>query len=200
MNRKSVQNMVLVALFVALILLLGMTPLGLIPLGFINLTVLCIPVVVGTLVLGLKLGMVLGACFGLISALSAFGLSPMPPSALAGQLVAASPLLAIVMCLVPRILVPVSTHFFYKLVSRGEPRSKKALPFAAAAGSLTNTICYLGLMLLFFSITGLDSTTVLGIIGGTGLIGGAGEAIVAAIIATPVCIALWRIQPKAQNA
>lgn len=194
MKKQSVQNLVLAALFVALILLLGMTPLGLIPLGFINVTILCIPVIVGTIVLGLKMGLVLGACFGLTSALSAFGLSPVPQSALAGSLVAASPLLAIVMCFAPRVLVPVVTHFVYRLAGGRAQRSVKAVPFAAVAGSLTNTILYLGLMLLFYVLVGLDAAAVLGIIGGTGLIAGVSEAAVAAIIATPVVAALWKIK------
>ncbi|MDL2318669.1 ECF transporter S component [Eubacteriales bacterium OttesenSCG-928-A19] len=194
MKKEAVQSMVLTALFVALILLLGMTPLGLIPLGFINVTILCIPVIVGTILLGLRTGMVLGACFGLTSALSAFGLSMTPPSALASALVAASPLLAIVMCLVPRLLIPVTTHLAYRLAARGVERSGKALPIAAAAGSLTNTVLYLGMMLLFYALTGLDSAAVLGIIGGTGLIAGISEAAVAAILVTPITMALWKVQ------
>lgn len=193
MNRQAIQRLVLLALFVALTLLLGMTPMGLIPLGFINVTILCIPVIVGTILMGLGAGMILGAVFGLTSALSAFGISLVPQSALAGALVAASPALAIVMCLVPRLLVPVVTHFSYKLASGGQVRAR-ALPVAAVCGSLTNTILYLGLMLLFYVLVGLDSKAVLGIIGGTGLIAGAAEAAVAAVIVTPVTVALWRFQ------
>lgn len=196
MKREAVTKMVLTGLFIALILVLGMTPLGLIPLGFINVTILCVPVIVGTILLGLRTGLLLGACFGLTSALSAFGLSLTPPSALASALVASSPLLALLMCFVPRLLVPVTTHFVYRLVAGKADRSAKALPVAAAAGSLTNTILYLGLMLLFYWLTGLDSAAVLGIIGGTGLIAGVSEAVVAAIIATPVVAALWRVQKK----
>lgn len=192
-SRTKVQNMVVAALFAALILLLGLTPLGLIPLGFINVTILCVPVVVGTILLGLKTGMVLGACFGLTSAISAFGVAP---SALAGALVAASPVLALLMCFAPRLLVPVVTHFVFRLASRGEGRRVAALPFAAVAGSLTNTVFYLGLMLLFYVMVGLDSTAVLAIIGGTGLIAGASEAVACAIITTPVVVALWKVQKK----
>lgn len=194
MRQEAVQRMVLAAVFVALVLVLGMTPLGLIPLGFINVTILCVPVIVGTLVLGLRVGLALGAAFGLTSALSAFGLSMTPPSALASALVAASPLLAIVMCLLPRLLVPVVTHLAYRVASRGVERSKRALPVAAALGSLTNTVLYLGLMLLFYSLVGLDAAAVLGIIGGTGLIAGVSEAVVAAIVVTPITIALWKMR------
>ena len=196
MQRTQTVNMVLAALFVALILLLGMTPLGLIPLGFINVTVLCVPVIVGTVLLGLKTGLALGASFGLASMLSAFGLSLTPPSALASALVVKSPFLAICMCVIPRLMVPVAAHAAYRLASRGAERAAAALPIAAAAGSLTNTVLYLGAMLLLYWLTGLDSAAVLTVIGGTGLIAGTSEAAVAAIIVTPVVLALWKVQKK----
>ena len=193
MNHNQTLHFVLTALFVALVLLLGLTPIGLIPLGFINVTVLCVPVIVGTLLLGLRTGLLLGFCFGGVSALSAFGIYG-TPSALAGALVAASPALAAVMCFLPRLMVPVAAHLVYKLISKGEPARKRAVPFAAVAGSLTNTILYLGLMLLFYVMLGIDSEGVLALIGGTGLIAGTSEAVVAALIATPVLAALWKVR------
>ncbi len=193
MNHKQMQTFVLTALFTALVLLLGLTPIGLIPLGFINVTILCVPVVVGTLLLGLKPGLVLGLCFGGVSALSAFGIYG-TPSALAGALVAASPTLAAIMCFLPRLMVPVVAHLVYKAVSKGKRASSRAVPLAAIAGSLTNTVLYLGLMLLFYVIMGINSEKVLALIGGTGLIAGSLEAVVAALISTPVLAALWKIQ------
>lgn len=190
--RSKTAHLTLTALFVALILLFGFTPVGMIPLGFINVTILHIPVIVGTLLLGLKTGLLFGACFGTVSALSAFGIFG-TPSTLAATLVAASPALALIMCYVPRLLVPVVTTLVYRLIARGRVNSKRAVPFAAVLGSLTNTVFYLGLMLLFYVIMGIDHANLLALIGGTGLIAGTSEAVVAAIIATPVLAALWKI-------
>lgn len=196
MNHKQLMNnLVLPALFIGVILLLGMTPVGMIPLGFINISILCTPIVVGTLLMGLKQGLVLGLCFGGVSALSAFGIYG-TPSSLAGALVAANPVLAAVMCFVPRLMVPVNVHLVYRALSRGEKNSRRAVPVAAVAGSLTNTVLYLGLMLLFYVILGINSEKVLGLIGGTGLIAGSLEAVFAAVISTPVLMALWMIQEK----
>ena len=58
---------------------------------------------------------------------------------------------------------------------------------------MTNTVFYLGLMLLFYTMAGLDSAPVLGIIGGTGIIAGSLEAVAAAVIATPCVLALNKI-------
>jgi len=193
MKRSNTRPLVLTALFVAMILLLGFTPMGLIPLGFINITILCVPVIIGTIVLGLKTGMVLGFCFGSVSALSAFGIMG-TPSSLAATLVAANPFLALMMCYVPRLLVPLTVYITHKLVSSVERLSRTALPAAAAAGSLCNTVFYLGLMLLFYMMTGIEYANLLALIGGTGLIAGAAEAVAAAVISTPVIVALRKIR------
>lgn len=191
---NSTYRLVLTALFVALVILFGLTPVGLISLGFINVTLLCIPVIVGTLILGLKTGLLLGACFGLVSFLSMLGVSLTRPSALAAELFSANGFLAAVMCFVPRLAVPAVAWGVYKLAAKKAERSRRALPFAAAAGSIANTILYLGMMLLFYVICGLDASAILGLIAGTGAIAGVSEAVVAALIVTPVVTAIWKIQ------
>lgn len=189
MDRKT-RRLALTALFVALILLLGFTPLGMIPLGYINVTTLCIPVVIGAMVLGLRAGLALGFCFGTVSALSAFGIAG-TPSSLAATLVGASPLLALVMSYLPRLAVPAVAVGVQALMRRTRG-ARLAAPVAAAAGSVCNTVLYLGLMLLFYALTGLDSTGLLALIGGTGLIAGGCEAAAAALIAAPIVAALHR--------
>ncbi len=190
----NTKNLVLHALFAALILLLGITPLGMIPLGFINVTILCIPVIIGTLYLGLKSGLLLGLCMATASLLCLFGLSLTPPSTLGVNLLSANPLYAVLMCLVPRLLIPVTTHFTYRLCARRNPESKAAIVPAAIVGSFTNTVFYLGLMLLFYALCGLDSKAILTLIGGVGLVAGSMEAAAAALIATPVLLALRRMK------
>lgn len=188
MNRKKLTELVLLALFTALIVLLGFTPLGLIPLGFINVTILCIPVIVGTLFMGLKSGLVLGAAFGITSFISAL----IKPSALVATLMGASPVLVAVMCLLPRLLIPVAATLTYRALRVKHEHLAAAV--AAAVGSLTNTVFYLGLMLLFYALCGIDSSAVLGLIGGTAAIAGTAEAAVAAIVTTPILAALNKIK------
>ena len=156
MRSASTRSLVLNALFVALVFLLGMTPIGIIPLGAINVTILHIPVIAGTLFLGLKSGMLLGFIFGLCSTLSAFGLSLTAPSALAAALGAKSPLLLIAMCFIPRLLVPVVTWYTKVLLSKNAKRFYLSDAAASIMGSVTNTIFYLSLMVLFYRIAGLD--------------------------------------------
>lgn len=194
--KNSTRLLTLTALFIALILLFGSTPLGLIPLGFVNVTILAIPVVIGTIVLGLGSGLILGFCFGLISTLSMFGMTMTAPSALASALAAANPALAVVMCFVPRLLIPIVTHLTFRALSGPDGRKKAALPVAAAAGSITNTVFYLGMMLAFYTMVGLDSTKLRAVIAGVSLIAGSSEAAVNAILTTPIVMALWKTERK----
>lgn len=70
-NRKRSSltlGMVQTALFAALIIILAFTPfLGYIPLGFTRATIIHIPVIIGSLMLGPKNGAFLGFVFGMTS-------------------------------------------------------------------------------------------------------------------------------------
>ena len=191
MARKQLNNLVLLALFVGLIFLLGQTPLGLIPLGWCNVTLLVIPVAIGTIYMGLKSGLVLGLAFGATSMVSAL----IKPSVLVGTLMGASPLAVVVMTFLPRLCIPLVIWGVYTLLAKKQKHI--AVAVAAACGSLTNTILYLGLMLIFYMMVGIDNTKVLTAIGATA--GGAGpcEAIAAALICPPILTALWRIRRQA---
>lgn len=183
-TRSQTKHLALLGLFSALILLLGLTPVGMIPLGFINLTTLHIPVVVGTLVLGLSDGLVLGAFFGAVSLYKALTST----TALVAPLLGQSILLVIAMCFVPRLLVPLVTDLVCRLL-----KGKKAcVTVSAVCGSLTNTVMYLGMMLVFYVMCGIDAAAVLALIGGTGLLGGTGEAVLCGILTTPIVAALKR--------
>lgn len=187
-THKKIVHLVLLALLTALIFLMGQTPLGLIPLGFCNVTLLVIPVAVGTLYMGWKNGMVLGAAFAATSLLSAMT----KPSLLVSTLMGASPLLAIIMTVLPRLCIPLVIGGVSWLLRRA--KRAVAAGVAAACGSLTNTILYLGLMLLFYVLCGIDSAEVLTTIGVVA--GGAGplEAIAAAVITPPILTALDKVR------
>ncbi len=198
LTRFSTRTIVLYALFIALIFILGLTPLGLIPLGFINVTILCIPTIIGTILLGKKAGLVFGFFFGMASFLSAIGLSLVPPSGLASLLFGTNFFYGLLMCFVPRLIVPLVTNMVYSFFEK-RSRQKTGIIAAAICGSLTNTILYLGLMLLFYTLCSLDSTSVVAIITGAGIVAGVSEAIAAAIIATPTVVALKALVKKQEG-
>lgn len=187
-------DMVQVALFAALIVIMSATPLGYIPLGFMRATIIHIPVILGSILLGPKLGAVLGFIFGLTSfvnntmnpVLTSFVFTPFYSI---GEFEGG--LGSIVICFLPRILVGVFPYFVYKALYKILKRNKKgqaiALGAAGVVGSLTNTVLVMGLIVVFFkdsyaAAKGVSSDAVYGMIASVIGINGIPEAMIAAII------------------
>ncbi len=124
MKNEKTYELVLMALFTAIIIIMAFTPLGYIPLVVINATVIHIPVILGALFLGPKKGAFLGFVFGMTSFInntfkaataSAFVFSPI----LAAEMIGISGIFkSLYICFVPRILVGVVPWFVYVLVQK----------------------------------------------------------------------------------
>ena len=124
MKNKKTYELVLTALFTAIIVIMAFTPLGYIPLVVINATIIHIPVILGALFLGPKKGAFLGFVFGLTSFInntfkavtaSAFVFSPV----LAADVIGISGVFkSLYICFVPRILVGIVPYFVYILIRR----------------------------------------------------------------------------------
>ncbi|MBD5547605.1 MAG: ECF transporter S component [Lachnospiraceae bacterium] len=122
MKNEKTYELVLTALFTAIIVIMAFTPLGYIPLVVINATVIHIPVILGALFLGPKKGAFLGFVFGLTSFInntfkaataSAFVFSPV----LAANMIGISGVFkSMYICFVPRILVGIIPYFVYILI------------------------------------------------------------------------------------
>lgn len=122
MKNEKTYELVLTALFTAIIVIMAFTPLGYIPLVVINATIIHIPVILGALFLGPKKGAFLGFVFGLTSFInntfkaataSAFVFSPV----LAANIVGVPGIFkSLYICFVPRILVGVIPYFVYILI------------------------------------------------------------------------------------
>ena len=131
MKNEKTYELVLTALFTAIIIIMAFTPLGYIPLVVINATIIHIPVILGALFLGPKKGAFLGFVFGLTSFInntfkaataSAFVFSPV----LAYNVVGVSGIFkSLYICFVPRILVGVVPYFIYVLIRRALKSEQK---------------------------------------------------------------------------
>ena len=132
MKNEKTYELVLTALFIAIVVIMAFTPLGYIPLVVINATIIHIPVILGALFLGPKKGALLGFVFGLTSFInntfkaataSAFVFSPV----LAYNVVGVSGIFkSLYICFVPRILVGVIPYFIYILIRRVLRSEQKA--------------------------------------------------------------------------
>lgn len=197
MNQATVKyrDFVLLALFTAIVFVLGLTPLGMVPLGLIKATTLHIPVIIGCLLLGPRYGAVLGAMFGLVSFLS----NTMSPAVLSFAFTPLVPVpgtpngspLSLIICFVPRILVGVVPWFVYrglqklmKESSRGEVLS---MAIAGASGAVLNTGLVMSLIYFLFrdayaSVNGIPVEAVAGVVLGVVGTNGVAETALAAVL------------------
>lgn len=202
MTSNRISKLVIFSMLSAIILLLTFTPLGFIQLGFIKATIIHIPVIIGSIMLGPSMGAGLGFMFAVASLISntmsptvsSFVFSPLIP--LPGQ-ATGSPW-SLIVCFIPRILVGVVPWAIYKLFKKkmGKNLDFAALAISGITGSLTNTLLVMNLIFLIFKdsyavIKGVEPGAVYGIILSIIAANGIPEALVAAILTAAVCKALF---------
>ena len=156
-SMSKTKGLVQMAIFAALIVVLAFTPfIGYIPLGFTRATIIHIPVIMGSLMLGPKKGAALGGVFGLTSfinntinpTLTSFVFTPFYSL---GEY--SGGIGSLIICFVPRILIGVVPFYIYRLVkklSKNNGVSSVGLIAAGLSGALTNTLLVMNLIFVFF--------------------------------------------------
>lgn len=145
---KKTQTLALTAVLTGILVLMAFTPLGYFNYGAVEITLLMIPIVIGSIVLGPRVGMFLGCAFGItsfimaISGLSAFG----------AILVGYNPVFTFIICIIPRILAGIVPGLVFKGVGKIDKSKNKVTSFAIASlsGSLTNTVLFICGLFIFF--------------------------------------------------
>ncbi|MBR3972154.1 MAG: ECF transporter S component [Ruminococcus sp.] len=193
----TVVEMTMTTLLAALIILMTFTPIGYIPIGPVKMTLLTLPVAVGSIVLGARSGLILGTIFGLTSFYTCFGLDFVGVG-----LMAINPFLTFVMCVVPRLLCGFLPALIYKAISKnGTKRTLLAIPVAGASVAIINTALFLGSMWLFFSnslsdVVGVSIDNVFSLFalfaGTNGLI----EIAVNIVVGTAICKPLIEVKKR----
>lgn len=212
MKNTKTFSMVMTALFIAIIAVMTFIPnVGYINLIVIKATLLHVPVIIGSIVLGPKNGAVLGAAFGITSLIK----NTLEPSLLS---FAFSPFYSVgdvggngwsvVIALVPRILVGIIPYFVYKGIEKLLKNFKKrrliAIPIAAAVGAFTNTLLVMNLIYFCFreefaAAKNIAVEAVYDVILGIIAANGIPETIVAVVLGTAVSMALLKVMPRAQE-
>lgn len=202
---KNTSDLVKMALFVAIIILLSVTPLGYIHLGVINATTIQIPVIIGAILFGWKKGAFLGGVFGITSMIkntvqpnaTSFVFSPFVPVFGKDK----GSLFAIVVCIVSRVMIGVVAGLLFKAFSKTKLSKALSAGVCGFCGALTNTILVMGGIYLFFgrsysaakdqayeTLIGTVMATITGI--------GITEALVSAVISAAVCVPLFKYMSK----
>ena len=202
---KKTSEMVKMALFIALIILLSVTPLGYIPLGAINATTIQMPVIIGAVLFGVKKGAVLGGVFGLTSLikntvqpnLTSFVFSPFVP--VFGE--ESGSLWAVVISLLPRIMIGIVAAAVFAVLVRIKLSKTIASAAAGFCGSLANTVLVMGGIYLFFgesysAAKDIAYNTLLATVSATITGAGITEAVVSAVVCGAVCTALLKYSER----
>lgn len=194
MRNNRTKELVQLSIFASLVIVMAFTPfVGYIPLGFTRATIVHIPVIIGSLILGPKRGAALGGVFGLTSFINNT-ISPtitsfvFTPFYFLGDY--SGGIGSLIICFVPRILIGVVPYYVYNFVKKISPKgdvSQIGLVLAGMSGSLTNTLLVMNLIFLFFkdayaAANGVAANAVYGFILGIIGMNGIPEAIVAAAI------------------
>ncbi|MEG3074262.1 MAG: ECF transporter S component [Ruthenibacterium sp.] len=196
------------ALFSAIVIVLAFTPfIGYIPLGITKATIIHIPVIIGSILLGPKKGAILGALFGATSLISNT-ISPTLASFTFSPFYSGGNFWSLVVCFVPRILVGVVPYFVYRGIKKLQKSEKasEVLPLAVAglAGSMTNTLLVMHLILLFFGdsyaqVKGVAVQALYGFILTIIGVNGVPEAMVAMLFTVVIVKALFRAGYRAKQ-
>lgn len=197
-SHENVRKMVVISMLSGICLFLGLTGLGFIPLPLFKLTILHLPVIIGAIIEGPVVGGSIGLIFGLFSIYQNITTpTPMSPFFY-------NPLVSVL----PRILIGVISYYVYKIIRAKVKNIKASISIAAICGSLVNTIGVLGTIYLVYfkdyatvlmergtiSTNSMSAVTtaLLTVIGTNGL----AEAILSALIVSPIVIAIFKMQKK----
>ncbi|WP_027108448.1 ECF transporter S component [Lacticigenium naphthae] len=179
-KKNSTKRLALLGILTAILIIQNFVPfLGNIPIPPLNPTIIHVTVIVATLVMGTKDGMLVGGIWGVIRMIKAY---TMPTSPL-DLLLWLNPIIAVV----PRVLIGLTTGLIYRLLQNkfGNDRIKMAI--ASVVGSLTNTIFVLLFIYLIYgqeyaSALDVDLSNLSTILIGVVATNGVAEAITAAIL------------------
>lgn len=202
-RKNTTKRMVTLAMFCAIIGVLGMTNVGFIPLPLVKATTMHIPVILGAILLGPKAGALFGFIFGLCSmwqntfnatSVISFVFSPFSPE-LDGV---GDVLKSIWVTMGCRILLGVVAGLLWKLLKGTKLKRSLSLPIVALTSSVFHTITVMGSIFLLFSekyaqAKDVAHDAVFGLILTTVTASGIPEAIAAAIIVTALALALFKI-------
>lgn len=151
MKSTQTKKIVLLSLFIAIEVLLAVTPLGFIAIGPIRSTTLHIPVILAGILLGYKEGLLVGLTFGLLSVMmNTF--APTPASFVFSPFYEFAGVsgngASLIIALVPRMLLGLSSAFFFRLLSNQKDMIK--IVVASGLSSMMHTVLVMVGIYVFF--------------------------------------------------
>lgn len=189
---SKTRQLTVVGMLSAICIVLGATGYGFIQLPIAKITIMHIPVIIGAIIEGPKVGMLIGLMFGGFSLIQ----NIVAPNILSFAFI--NPLVSIL----PRVLIGLTSYYSYKLI-RVKNESLR-IGIGAAVGSLTNTVGVLFMIYVLYvdkyaekkSLTIAKATkTMFGIAYTNGIL----EAIAAVLITVAVVVSVNKIIKDKKN-
>lgn len=171
---------------ISIIIIMTFTPLGHLP-GVLAITIVHVPVIIGAILYGPKVGTILGLTMGLASLTK----SIVAPTSPLNEFFR-NPLISVL----PRLAIGLIAYLIYTQVLRLFRNKTTAVAMGALLGSLTNTVCTLGMLYVVYhkQISALNShIPAHQVILSIGLSNGILEMITTAIISVPIVLSLRKV-------
>lgn len=205
----KIKEFTLTAIFVSVILLFAFTPVGFIHLGVIKATIIHIPVIIGAIVLGPKIGAILGLIFGITSivtntiapSLLSFAFSPVIPVLGTSQ----GSFWALFVALVPRVIIGFIPYYIFKSIhktTKNKLNQKAALFLTGLLTTFIHTFLVMGLISLLFhdayalAINADSMSAIFIAVLTVFLTNGLAEAVVAAFVVATVVPVLFKLSKE----
>lgn len=145
-STRSLQQLCLLALFIAIELVMKLLGLGSVPVGPLNMSFLTVPVAVGAILLGPVCGLIMGTVFGLCSLWDAVS----GGSVMTGIFFQISPVHTVILCVVTRALMGLCTGLIFKGLRKIDHKRVFSYFGASLAAPLLNTLFFMGYIVLVF--------------------------------------------------
>lgn len=148
MRKQNINKLALLALFIAIEIVLVVTPLGYIQLGTLQPTTMHVPVILAALLLGKKEGAFMGLVFGITSMV--YGTLVPSPASLFFSPFYSGNVLSGVVAVLPRVLFGFIAGWLYEVFKKKNLNKHLSVILAAVLATAAHTVMVLGLIYVFF--------------------------------------------------
>lgn len=189
MDKTHTKNlrMAQMAILIALLAIMTYTPIGFLQIAIIAITLMHIPVIIGSVMMGPLCGGILGFAFGALSMIKASTAAVSVVDMAFSPFLSGNPIASIIMCFVPRILLGVIAGLLYKWLSHKLKSDVASIAISAVVATFCHTVMVM--LMLWFCFGALPLKEVIQIVISVNTVF---EMIAAAVIASAVCKPLKR--------
>lgn len=187
----TTQELTIIGMLSGITMLLGLTGYGFVPLPMMKATILHVPVIIGALVAGPRVGAMVGFIFGCFSVFQA----------VTSPVVLSFAFLNPVVSILPRVLIGIGAYYIYKGLKGVFRNPSITLAISGLCGSLINTIGVMGSIYFIYAkdfaeVRNIPLDNVINVIIGVCAFNGIPEAIISAVITVPVVVVLKKVMKR----